>query len=239
MALLIAPACEEHRPTEGGGSGAGTSQVRHRTSSRKSEEPRNTSPSSAPAHVPRVAVSANAELQDKDPPKPTGQDAVSPVPSPREEQADKLLIQVLEFVRHKNWVFAHQILGHLERNYPDTQAARKAKARGLREVIETEVRDQRERERVLEHLLSMMRRMELPSSQGTNLLGWLANDEDFQKHRDRPEFRALYEYARALADGTDEEAREAKKRLRRVLKRLVEPETPHNPTSSEGSGDSH
>ncbi|MHC4198765.1 MAG: hypothetical protein ACYSU0_02155 [Planctomycetota bacterium] len=142
-------------------------------------------------------------------------------------------------MKYKNYQIALLLLKKIELDYSDTAAAEKAKARGLREVIETGVRDQRERERVLEPLLSMMRRMELPSSQGTSLLGWLANDEDFQKHRDRPEFKALYEYARALADGTDEEAREAEKRLRRVLKRLVEPETPHNPTSSEGSGYPH
>ena len=110
----------------------------------------------------------------------------------RNEQAEKLLIQVLEFMRGKNYELAIQILKTIEINYSDTGAAKKAKARDIRGTIDRELKLVKQRDDVYRRSVEKIRNYYINAEFDT-AISILKADAEFQRFRDYPRFRALME----------------------------------------------
>jgi len=108
----------------------------------------------------------------------------------RNEQAEKLLVQVLDFMRGKNYDLASQILKRIEIDYSGTPAADKAKARDIRGTIDRELKLEKQRDDVYRRSLEKIRNFVM-SEAYEGAINLLKADAEFQRFRDHPDFDDL------------------------------------------------
>ncbi len=129
----------------------------------------------------------------------------------RNEQAEKLLVQALDFMRGGNYDIARQLINKILLEYADTPAAEKVKQRDISGTIDRELKLVKQRDAIYARSVDKIRNFVI-NREYDGAIRTLKADAEFQRHRDDPRFKALMdELQRKAAEKASGDAEKARK----------------------------